>query len=201
ASRQGERTRNRRAQLDALHRWQYLGWIRRQRLIQPSAGPESFYSVDGCFICLGAVGLQNETPAELQPIRAIEFTRLFVVALWQHALELPPDLAVPVFPEDVKMLAALRRQVKDHINRALAGQRQQRVVRDVKMMWRVLQQLLFERLKGFASEKRRAVINVLITSRPEADDLFKLRGSQAGRALRFKDDLIVALGRRRRGDA
>src|SRR5262245_3939473 len=69
------------------------------------------------------------------------------------------------------------------------------------MVRRVLQQLLFERLKGFAGEKRRAVIDVLIAPGPEADDFFKLRRGQSGRAYSLEDDLIVAFGRRRRGDA
>src|SRR5262245_24568254 len=101
--------RNRRAQFDALHRRQYLGRIRRQRLIQPSSNPESFNAIDHCFACLGAVGLQYESPAELQAVGAVEPGSLFVITLRQHILELTPYFAIPVFPDDVEMLAARSR--------------------------------------------------------------------------------------------
>src|SRR6185503_17564480 len=90
--------------------------------------------------------------------------------------------------------------LKFDANRTFTGQRQQRLMANVKMV-RCVHQLLFEkRLEWSAGQESGAVIDVLIAARPETDNFFELGGGQARRALSLEDDLIIPFGWRRRGN-
>ena len=72
-------------------------------------------------------------------------------------------------------------------------------MRKIERVWRILKQILFERLEGLTRQIRSAVVYILISAGPQAEDLFETCWRQSGCAFNFKDDLVTAAGRWRRG--
>jgi hypothetical protein len=159
----------------------------------------STYAVNHGWGGFGAVGFESYPATALQARRAVEGGG-FVDALRAHRLEAAPDFAVPVFPQNIEMLGRGRRQFPFDLDPARAGQRQQRWMRQIDRVRRVDQLRLFERLERQSRQQRRAVIDILVAARPQADHLRELRSRDAGGALGFKDDLLRTWGRRWRGE-
>src|SRR5207237_4918989 len=98
-------------------------------------------------------------------------------------LDPAPDLAIEILPDDLEWIVGRMRQLESNAQLHVAGQRQQRGVRQIQMMGRGLALRGGKRHDGCALEKIGAMVDVLVAAGPEAEYLQDFAGGDAGSAL------------------